>query len=142
MAAESGQHVGDAQHQVLPGVSHRVFEIEHYAGRAGIEHFYDELAVVGGAGHLVALILAPGWELDAPVFLCCCGRRQVIRQMASKGCFQGLIALFNQGALPGRKLFMEGNKELDESFRQILGGIEAGRGRVRGHDRFGSRSGF
>ena len=41
VTAQRGEHIGDAQHQVLPGVGHRVFEIEHYAGGAGIQHFYD-----------------------------------------------------------------------------------------------------
>ena len=86
--------------------------------------------------------LLPGWKLDAPVFLGRCGRRQVIRKMALQRRIQGCIALFDQGALPWRELFMERDEKLDESLRKILGGIEAGRGRVRGHDGFGSWSGF
>ena len=41
MAAQRGKHVRNAQHQVLPRVRHRVFEIEHHAGGAGIQHFYN-----------------------------------------------------------------------------------------------------
>ena len=52
---------------VLPLVDHRVFEVEHDAGRAGVEHLHDQLGIVRRTGHLVALILAPLRQLDPPV---------------------------------------------------------------------------
>ena len=67
LAVERGDDVVVAEHEVIPRVGHRVFEIEHHAGRAGVEHLDDELGVVGGSGHLIALICAPRRQLDAPV---------------------------------------------------------------------------
>jgi len=48
-----------AAHQVRPRVRHRIFQVEHHAGGARVEHLHHQLGVVRGPGHLVALILAP-----------------------------------------------------------------------------------
>ena len=66
-AAQRREDVGHALQQVRPGVGVRVLEVEHHPGRAGVEHLDHQLGVVGGPGHLVALVGAPGGQLDAPV---------------------------------------------------------------------------
>ncbi len=63
-----------------PGIGHGIFEIEHDARRAGIEHFHDELGVVGRTRHLIALVGAPIGECDSPGGISGIGRGQIMGQ--------------------------------------------------------------
>jgi hypothetical protein len=60
LAVEGGDHVVEREQHVPPLVDHRVLEVEHDARRAGVEHLHDELGLIGGSRHLIALVLAPG----------------------------------------------------------------------------------
>ena len=60
LAVIRGDRVVDALERVLEGVRHRVFEVDHHAGRARVEHFHDQLGVVRRTGHLIALVQTPG----------------------------------------------------------------------------------
>ena len=73
--------VVDAKLKMVPDVRHRVFEVQHHSGRAGIQHFYHQLGVVCRAGHLVALVLAPLRQRDAPFAGRRFRRRKMIRQL-------------------------------------------------------------
>ena len=85
---------------VLPGVGDGVLQIEHHPGSAGIQHFHDKIGVIGGPGHLVPLIRAPGGKLNAPRICCRHGGRQEIGNLAAVGLAQGVIAAGDQRALP------------------------------------------
>ncbi len=94
-AGERFQNIFNPLRIVPPGVGRGVFQIEHDAGSAGIQHFHDKIGVIRGAGHLVPLIRAPGRKLNAPGI---CGRyrgRQVIGNLARVGFGQGVIAARN-----------------------------------------------
>ncbi len=67
LSVKRGDQVVVPGHEVVPAIEHRVFEIEHHAGRPGVEHLDDELGVVGRPRHLVALIGAPRRQLDTPI---------------------------------------------------------------------------
>ena len=64
--AQSLKNIFYAQPLVLPLVYGRIFEIQHHPRCARIEHFHHELGVIGRAGHLISLILAPFWQFDLP----------------------------------------------------------------------------
>src|SRR5947209_19902336 len=38
LAAKGGMDVANAKLEMVPEVCHRVFEVEHHAGRAGVQH--------------------------------------------------------------------------------------------------------
>src|SRR5438105_6655910 len=72
LAAQCRMNVLDAKLEMVPGVRHRIFEVEHYSWRARVDHFHHQLGVVGWAGHLIALIRAPLGKRDRP-----CSRRRL-----------------------------------------------------------------
>ena len=100
--------VRDREHRVLPDVGDGIFQVEHHARRAGVQHLHHELAVIGRACHLIALVLAPGGKLDAPVRAGCVGRRQVIRQLALMRRGERSRALLVECALSRREMLVEG----------------------------------
>jgi hypothetical protein len=51
---------------MLPLVNRGIFQVEHDSGRAGVQHLDHEVGIIGGAGHLIALVLAPLRQLYAP----------------------------------------------------------------------------
>ncbi len=51
---------------VFPHVRSRIFQVQHYAGRAGIEHLHHEFCVIRRPSHLIPLVRAPRRQLDAP----------------------------------------------------------------------------
>src|SRR5258708_39859423 len=72
------QNIFDSQALMFPLIHRGILEIEHHAGGAGIEHFYDEFGVIGRPGHLIALIGAPRGHFDTPVFARGRRRRKMI----------------------------------------------------------------
>src|SRR5207245_4767082 len=58
-SAQSLKNVFYAQPLVLPLVYGRIFEIQHHPRCARIEHFHDELGVIGPDGPQIALHLDP-----------------------------------------------------------------------------------
>src|SRR3954465_6921295 len=46
LAAKGRMDVANAKLEIVPEVRHRVFEVEHHAGRAGVQHLDHELRVV------------------------------------------------------------------------------------------------
>ncbi len=77
---------------VLPGIGGGVFQIEHDSRSARIQHFHDEIRVVGRPRHLVSLVGAPGRKLDAPGIRGGDRRRQVIGNLVRVGFSQREIA--------------------------------------------------
>ena len=84
-AGERFQNILDSREDVLPAIGGGVLEIEHYAGSAGIQHLHDEFGIVGGAGHLIALIGAPFGKRDAPFGGGGFGGREIIGVAAGVG---------------------------------------------------------
>ena len=107
-----------------------VFEIEHHAGSAGIQHLHHEFGVIGRTGHLVALIRAPRRQLDAPGICRGHRRRQVVRKLAGVRFNQGAIAAGNESTLARGERSMEWHEEFNEVLREIARGIKVGRGGV------------
>ncbi len=129
-AGERGVDVRDAAHQVRPGVRHRVLEVEHHARGARVEHLHHQLGVVGGPGHLVALVGAPRGHVDAPVRGGRGRGRQVVGQRAVR--VRGGEALATRGGEPllaGRELGVQLREESGEARGQVALGAEVrGRG--------------
>ena len=113
-AFEGLEDVGGAFDHVALAADHGVFEVEHDAGCAGVEHLDDELGVVGGAGHLVALVLAPVREVDAPAAVGGVGGGQVVGEVAAVGAGEGVAALGGEVALTGGEALVEGAVEGEE----------------------------
>ena len=80
-ARERLKNVFDAARVVFPGVGSGVFQIEHDAGRAGIQHLHNKIGVVCRSRHLVPLIRAPRRKLNAPGIRGGHRRRQVIGEL-------------------------------------------------------------
>ncbi len=85
-----------AEQQVVPHVGHRILEIEHHAGRSGVEHLDDQLGIVCRPGHLIALIGAPFRQCNAPIrgsrFRCA----SVRRERAVMRAFEYFVTMFRQ----------------------------------------------
>ena len=62
LAAQGCVDVFQAGAQVGPRVRHRVFEVKHHSGRAGVEHLHHEFGIVR-----LALVGAPRGQRDRPV---------------------------------------------------------------------------
>ena len=95
-AAQRRKDVGDALREVWPGIGDGIFQIEHDAWSARVQHLHDEFGVIGRAGHLIALILAPFRQLDAPGGLGGLGSRQVVGQLAPMRGFERCGAASDQ----------------------------------------------
>ena len=133
-AGERFQNIFNPLRIVLPGVGSGVFQVEHDAGSAGIQHFHDKVGVICRAGHLVPLIRAPGGKLNAPKI--CGGDRggQVIGNLARVGFGQGVIAARDQRALPQRERGMQRRKEFEKARGEIASRIEFRRSGIDRHD--------
>src|SRR5438876_11145324 len=64
--AQSLKNIFYAQSLVLPLVYGRIFEIQHHPRCSRIEHFHNELGVIGLAAPLIALIPAAFSQCDLP----------------------------------------------------------------------------
>ena len=124
VCAQCSDQIVVALHQVVPRVGHRIFEIEHHAGRTRIEHFDHELRIVRGAGHLIALVRAPWGKGDPPIrrtrFCCVQVRGQLTLMRAS----QHSAALRDGFPLPRCKLLVQWPVELRETRGQVALGME------------------
>src|SRR5262249_16247850 len=100
---KSREHVVDSATGVLPLIGLGIFEVQHNARSAGVEHVHDEVGVVGGSGHLVALIRAPGRQFDSPWLHGCDRRRQISRQFPCEGVVKGYVATVDKSALAKRQ---------------------------------------
>ncbi len=126
-AVERRDDVGDAPHELGPAVRHRVLEVEHDPGGPGVEHLDHQLGVVGRAGHLVALVAAPGRQLDAPRVA---GRGrgwEVIGQGPAMGRGQHRHAARRQGVAARGEPGVQRQVELHEAARQVALGLEVRR---------------
>ena len=87
----------------------------HDARRAGIEHLDDQFGIVGGAGHLVALVLAPRRQLNPPAvpdrfqWVVMGGLVALVRFR------QHALAHGNQFFLPGREAPVQRSQKLQET---------------------------
>src|ERR1700735_5643411 len=117
--AKRGEAVGNTEGSVRPGIRRRVFEVEHHARRSRVQHLDHEFGVVGGAGHLVALIPAPIRQFDTPRFGGCWGRRQVAWQMALVGCSETGSTPFDELALMRSKSTMQRQQKLDKTLGEV-----------------------
>ena len=96
LAAQAGQNVGHARFVMRPLVDAGIFQIEHHAGRARVQHLDAQFAVVGGPGHLVALVVAPLRQRDPPAVAHRVGREVVPGLVALKRSLQHLDPLQRQ----------------------------------------------
>src|SRR5579871_1804918 len=102
-----------------PLVHTRIFEIEHDAGSTGVQHLDAEVAVIGGAGHLIALVLAPIGQGDLPSVADGVGREVVRRFLAFERALQAYKSFRCEFLLSWRKSAMQGKEEIQEPRRKI-----------------------
>ena len=118
LAAQRRQNILNAEFQMVPEVRHRVFQVEHHAGRAGVEHLDHQLGVVGRAGHLVALVLHVIRQLDAPVRLGGFRGQPVLRLAPGVRGLEYLLAFFDKFLLQRCETPVQRLEKLAETFRQ------------------------
>ena len=116
---------------MAPLIDGGVFEIEHDPGSAGVEHFDDQFGFIGGAGHLVALVLAPGRHADLPELALGLAGRQVGRQLAAVRGRQRSLAPGDKLLLPGSEALVQRLEELKETGGKFHGRVEASRRTVQ-----------
>src|SRR5262250_3373075 len=126
-AAQCGENVFDRKTLVIPLVHRRVFQVEHHARRARIEHLYNQFRVVGRPGHLVTLVLAPLGQLDSPPIAYRLARIAVGGFVPLQGLSKHPLALANQLFLPGRETLVQILEEVGKTARQIALYVEAAR---------------
>jgi len=114
-AAKGGENVLHAEALVRPLVDGRVFEIEHHAGGAGIQHFDDEFGFVGGACHLVALIRGPRGQSDFPIGCGGFGIGEEVWQLSAVCGRDGLLAFGDEFLLPKGEALVQRAEEIDEA---------------------------
>ncbi len=102
-----GDGVLDRQQDVLPDVCRGIFQIDHDGGRSGVQQLHGKLAIVGGAGHLVALIGAPVGHFDAPVGSGRLRGGQIIWRVSAVRHLQHLGTSCGQLLLPRGELFVK-----------------------------------
>ncbi len=134
MCNERFQNIFNPLRIVPPGVGRGVFQIEHDAGSAGIQHFHDKIGVIRRAGHLVPLIRTPAGKLYAPGIRRGHRGRQVIGNLARVGFGQGVIAARHQCALPQRERGVQRRKEFEKARGEIASRIEIRRSGIDLHD--------
>ena len=129
-ARERLENVPDSALVVFPGICSGVFEIEHDAGSAGVQHFHHEIGFVGRTRHLIALVGTPFRKLDAPGI--CSGDRwrQVAGQLTSLGFGEGRFATDNKGALARSERSVKWHEEFNEALREIASRIKIERGGI------------
>src|SRR6185437_7855779 len=125
LAAQGGMDVANPEFEMLPEIRHRVFEVEHHSRRSGVQHLHHQLGIVGRAGHLVALVLAPLGHDDRPIRRGRLGRRQVIRRPALMRLLEHALALGHQLTLTRRESLMQRKKEVQEPGGQIALQVES-----------------
>src|SRR5579862_2130987 len=125
LAAQSLLNIVDASLDVLPAIGGGIFEVKHHPGRAGIEHFYDEVGVVGRAGHLIALVGAPSRQLDFPRAGGGLRRRQIIRLVAGERIAEGEVANAEKELLARSEFFVKRGEKFEEAGGQFGGGLFA-----------------
>ena len=136
-SGESLQDVVNAAGEMLPSVGVGVLEIEHHAGRAGVQHLDDEVGVVGGAGHLIALVGAPFGQLDSPGVHGGDRLRQVAWELAGVRFDQRGFAASDQIALAGRERGVQRREKFEEAGGEVAGGVKARRRGVDGSEAVG-----
>ena len=124
LSAQCGEDILDAERQVGPEVGVRILQVEHDSGRAGVQHLHHQFGIVGGASHLVALVGAPGGQLDAPIAGARNGLGQVSGQFSAVRCRQHFVALPQECLLARSELAVQRQKKLHEARGQIAGGVE------------------
>src|SRR5204862_6316017 len=87
-------------------------------------------AIVRRPGHLIALVLAPLGQRDAPIARGGVRRRQVAREPALVRGGQRLMPLLDEGLLPRGEGAVQRQIELPEARWQVTLGLEPGRRRI------------
>src|SRR5581483_1023227 len=129
LAAQSGVNVLDPELEVVPEVCDGVFEIEHDAGGSGVEHLHHQFGIVGRAGHLVSLILAPLEDSYIPFTGGPLRCRKVIRQLAGVRLGEHSLALGNELSLARSETRVKWKKKIQKSGREIAFEVDiCGRG--------------
>ena len=100
LALQRGDDVADPLVDVRPGVGDRILEVEHDTRRPRVEHLHDQLGVVGGTRHLVALILTPARERDPPAAGGRLRGREIVGQPSLVGRLEHLPASGRELPLP------------------------------------------
>ena len=126
-AFESLDDVAHARQDVVPGVGHRVLQVEHHSRGPRVQHLHDQLSVVGRSGHLVALVLAPPGQGDLPAGRGRFGGRQVVWKLAGVRPPQHFLALGGQGLLARSELTMQPLEEIEKPAGQVLLRVQARR---------------
>ena len=132
-ARERFENIFDSARIVLPGIGVRIFEIQHHAGSAGIQHFHNQVRIVGGTSHLIALITAPCGQFNPPGVRGRHRGRQIIRQLACVSFRERIPAPRQQRALPQSERGVQRSKKLQKSLWEIAGGIEIKRRGIERH---------
>ena len=124
-AAQCGENVAHAQALVPPLVHRGVFQVEHDARRAGVEHLHHQLGFIGGTGHLVALVLAPLRNRNLPQLALglACGKMR--RQVAMMRRLQRSLAPGRQLLLPGSEALVQRQQKLQKPLWQLRSGVRA-----------------
>jgi len=101
-----------------------------------IQHFHNQVRIVGGTSHLIALIRAPGRQLNPPGV---CGRyrrRQIIRQLACVSFRERMVAPRNQRALPQSERGMQRSRNSRNPSGRSRAGSKSGGAELTGTTRF------
>ena len=104
---------------MLPLVHHGVFQIEHHARRARVEHLYHQVRVVRWACHLVALVLTPRRQFNSPASANRVAGKPVRRIFSVMGPLENALAFFDQRLLPGSEAPMQWGQKFHESLGQV-----------------------
>jgi hypothetical protein len=124
----------NAARQVGPVVGHRIFQVEHHARRAAVQHFDHQFSVVCGAGHLVSLVLNPAWQFDHPIARRGLGGRPVIGQSPLVRLAERFGPFGHQRLLARSEDLMQRRQKIHEAPGQFQGGVEVSRRAVHPGD--------
>ena len=141
-AVERGDHVVEPEQDVAPLIGHRIFEIEHHARRTGVEHLDDQFGVVGGPGHLIALVSAPSRQRDLPIRRRRLRGREIVRKLALVRARQDGLSLRDVLLLPSGEAVVQRPIEGGESGRKVARDIETRRRDVHRRQQVRRRQGI
>src|SRR5581483_3394841 len=118
-SAQRLQDILRAELLVLPFIDHRVFEVQHYARGAGVQHFHHKFRFVGGAGHLIALVEAPVRQFDSPVAAGHRRRKEMRGLVAAQRFFERFAARFQESAMTRRKSAVQRREKIQKTRGQV-----------------------
>jgi hypothetical protein len=115
---------------VIPLVDGGIFQIEHHAGRSRVHHLNDEFGVISRARHLIALILAPRWQLNPPSVPNSFRGKPMARFFPLPRIFESLTSLLDQCQSTRGKALVQTRVKSKETFGEIPNGVESIRSRI------------